>query len=120
MMNRLGVSQSSANEDAADSTCLTFVLHGEDHTLGNALRYVIMKNPEVQFCGYSIPHPTENKVNLRIQTKGSPATDVFNKGLTDLNNVCQHVLSTFERSVRRYKEHQLTAVDQEEDMDVSL
>ncbi len=27
-------------------------------------------SPEVQFCGYSIPHPTENKVNLRIQTNG--------------------------------------------------
>ena len=27
-------------------------------------------SPDVEFCGYSIPHPSEKKVNLRIQTKG--------------------------------------------------
>ena len=26
-----------------DETCSTFVLHEEDHTLGNSLRYIIMK-----------------------------------------------------------------------------
>ena len=26
-----------------DETCTTFVLHEEDHTLGNSLRYIIMK-----------------------------------------------------------------------------
>jgi len=26
-----------------DETCATFVLHEEDHTLGNSLRYIIMK-----------------------------------------------------------------------------
>ena len=30
-----------ANEE--DETCRTFVLHEEDHTLGNALRYIINK-----------------------------------------------------------------------------
>jgi len=30
-------------DDMDDITCMTFVLHGEDHTLGNALRYIIMK-----------------------------------------------------------------------------
>lgn len=61
----------------------------EDHTLGNALRYVIMKkyvqhfgsvklrastltlqSPDVEFCGYSIPHPSDPKMNIRIQTYG--------------------------------------------------
>lgn len=30
-------------DDAEDATCMTFVFKGEDHTLGNALRYAIMK-----------------------------------------------------------------------------
>ena len=30
-------------DDVDDVTCVTFVLRGEDHTLGNALRYIIMK-----------------------------------------------------------------------------
>ena len=49
--------------------CVTFLLHKEeDHTLRNALRYVIMKNPEVEFCGYTTTHPSESKINLCIQT----------------------------------------------------
>ncbi|CAG8600182.1 32667_t:CDS:2, partial [Racocetra persica] len=51
-----------------DPTSLTFGISGEDHTLGNALRYVITLNPEVEYCGYSIPHPSEDKLNIRIQT----------------------------------------------------
>ena len=32
--------------DPDDETCTTFVLHEEDHTLGNSLRYIIMKKYE--------------------------------------------------------------------------
>ncbi|KAG8144480.1 putative DNA-directed RNA polymerases I and III subunit RPAC2-like protein [Naja naja] len=56
--------------EGSDKTCITFVLNNEDHTLGNSLRYMIMKNPEVEFCGYSITHPSERKINFRIQTRG--------------------------------------------------
>ena len=27
-------------------------------------------SPDVTFCGYSVPHPSEHKINLRIQTNG--------------------------------------------------
>lgn len=90
-------------DDKDDETCCTFVLHDEDHTLGNSLRYMIMKNPDVDFCGYSVPHPSENKINLRIQTKGAPALEVLKKGLKDLSDVCSHVLVTFEAAVEEYK-----------------
>lgn len=30
-----------------------------------------MGSPEVELCGYSIPHPSEAKMNLRIQTYGA-------------------------------------------------
>nr|XP_046262236.1 DNA-directed RNA polymerases I and III subunit RPAC2 isoform X2 [Scatophagus argus] len=55
--------------DGADEGCVTFVLHDEDHTLGNSLRYMIMKNADVEFCGYTITHPSESKINFRIQTR---------------------------------------------------
>uniref|UniRef100_UPI00358DF256 DNA-directed RNA polymerases I and III subunit RPAC2 isoform X2 n=1 Tax=Myxine glutinosa TaxID=7769 RepID=UPI00358DF256 len=84
--------------EGMDETCVTFVLHEEDHTLGNSLRYMIMKNPDVVFCGYSITHPSEDKINLRIQTKGLPAIDSFRRGLCDLTTVCEHVLDIFECS----------------------
>ncbi|XP_032084067.1 DNA-directed RNA polymerases I and III subunit RPAC2-like [Thamnophis elegans] len=90
--------------EGSDKSCVTFVLNNEDHTLGNSLRYMIMKNPEVEFCGYSITHPSESKINFRIQSRGGlPAVDMFQKGLEDLMGVCQHVLNTFEASVEEYK-----------------
>lgn len=88
-----------------DRHCVTFVLHEEDHTLGNSLRYMIMKNPEVEFCGYTTTHPSESKINLRIQTRGAlPAVEPFQRGLTELMNVCQHVLDKFEASIKEYKD----------------
>uniref|UniRef100_A0A8D0GNH8 DNA-directed RNA polymerases I and III subunit RPAC2 n=1 Tax=Sphenodon punctatus TaxID=8508 RepID=A0A8D0GNH8_SPHPU len=90
--------------DGTDGSCVTFVLHDEDHTLGNSLRYMIMKDPDVEFCGYSITHPSESKINFRIQTRGGfPAIEPFQRGLEELVSVCQHVLSKFEASVEEYK-----------------
>jgi DNA-directed RNA polymerase subunit L len=58
----------------ADNECsATFAFENEDHTLGNSLRYMLMKSPHVAFCGYSVPHPSEPKMNLRLQTNGEDA-----------------------------------------------
>jgi len=98
-----------------DPTCKTFVLHHEDHTLGNSLRYMLMKNPDVEYCGYSVPHPSENKINLRIQTYKTPSTVVLKKGLTDLQKACDHVLSTFQDAVKEYQENK-TGTETDEEM----
>ena len=58
----------------AENSVATLVMLGEDHTLGNSFRYVLAKNKEVDFVGYSIPHPSEMKLNMRIQTKSQFAT----------------------------------------------
>jgi len=78
----------------------SFEILGEDHTLGNALRYIIMKNPEVEFCGYSIPHPSEAKMNIRIQIypeywETTKPYDALIKGLDDLADLCDHVTAAF-------------------------
>lgn len=58
------------NQKIGDRTCATYTFVGEDHTLGNLLRYALIKNPDVDFCGYSITHPSEKEMNLRLQTTG--------------------------------------------------
>lgn len=50
------------------ATKATFVIVNEDHTLGNCIRYCLTCNPDVTFAGYSVPHPAEPKLNMRIQT----------------------------------------------------
>ena len=37
--------------DDRDQTNDTFILHQHDHTLGNPLRYMILKDPRTEFCG---------------------------------------------------------------------
>lgn len=83
-----------------DGTAASFQVVDEDHTLGNALRYIIMKNPEVEFCGYSIPHPSENKLNIRIQTYGNiTAVEALHQGMDNLAELCTHVELVFSEKV---------------------
>ncbi|KAJ3323177.1 RNA polymerase subunit AC19 [Boothiomyces sp. JEL0866] len=97
-----GFTKVASNE--ADPGAATFCIRDEDHTLGNALRYIIMKNPAVEFCGYSIPHPSEYMVNLRIQTDGSiSAVDALHRGLDDLINLTSHISTTFQDKVQAFK-----------------
>ncbi|XP_064876094.1 DNA-directed RNA polymerases I and III subunit RPAC2 [Oncorhynchus nerka] len=98
--------------DGTDEGCVTFVLHEEDHTLGNSLRYMVMKSLDVDFCGYSITHPSESKINFRIQTRGGvPAVEPLRRGLNELSDVCQHVLNTFQRSVSEFRSQQEDVMD---------
>ncbi|ELU08251.1 hypothetical protein CAPTEDRAFT_97316 [Capitella teleta] len=60
---------------------------------------MILLSLAVEFCGYSVPHPSETKINLRIQTKGTNrviSMSVLEKGLNDLKKVSKHVLDTFQ------------------------
>ncbi|EAU32372.1 hypothetical protein ATEG_06988 [Aspergillus terreus NIH2624] len=80
----------------ATETAASFQFEGEGHTLGNALRYAIMKNPQVEFCGYTIPHPSETKMNLRIQTYDTTnAVEALEKGLDSLMDLCDVVTEKF-------------------------
>ena len=88
------------NESTIDEFSKTFTINLEDHTLANSLRYVIMKNPNVIFCGYTIPHPSEHKVNFRIQTNRKfTALEVLEKGLNNLNAQCSHIINTFDKAI---------------------
>ncbi|KAI9934102.1 hypothetical protein ASPWEDRAFT_324507 [Aspergillus wentii DTO 134E9] len=80
----------------ATETAASFQFEGEGHTLGNSLRYSIMKNPQVEFCGYTIPHPSETKMNLRIQTTDeTTAVQALEEGLQALMDLCDVVTDKF-------------------------
>lgn len=75
---------------------------------------LIFRSPDVEFCAYSIPHPSEPKMNIRIQTYGKlssscstvsipanplvqdgTAVNALKKGLSDLQDVCDVVAEKF-------------------------
>jgi DNA-directed RNA polymerases I and III subunit RPAC2 len=99
---------SSEKEDPGQAT---FCIRDEDHTLGNALRYVIMKkyfvliSPSVLFCAYSIPHPSEYLLNLRIQTDNTiTAVDAFHQGLNDLESLAATIGEKFSHGMDEYSD----------------
>lgn len=86
-----------------DETVTTFIFHNETHTLGNSLRHILMKNKKVDFCGYTVPHPLEDKMSLRLQTNGSNASKTLVEGMGDLMSITEHVMLVFNQ---RMKEHE--------------
>ncbi len=78
----------------------TFQFHSEDHTLGNALRYMLAKNPSVQFAGYCVPHPSEPIMNVRVQCqKDTRAETVVDEALQDLSAVFGTISTAFEKAL---------------------
>ncbi len=81
---------------STDPSCVTFVFENEDHTLGNSLRFVLLKNKKVEFCGYTIPHPSEAKMHLRLQcVPPHTAKDVLREALEMLEGMCHSVIGQF-------------------------
>jgi DNA-directed RNA polymerase I and III subunit RPAC2 len=78
------------------------LMNVQDHTLGNSLRYVLMQRAETEFCGYSVPHPYEPKMNVRLQTNGSPAVSVLVEGLKDLETAADYIQDVFGEAMNNF------------------
>lgn len=96
------------------TTSRTFCIGDEDHTLGNSLRHVLMQNHAVGFCGYSVPHPSEPIMQVRVQTivppgrKEAPsAIQVLKEGCQSLSDQCSIVLEKLESILPETKEDRL-------------
>ncbi|GAB5031297.1 dna-directed rna polymerase i and iii subunit rpc19 [Nannochloropsis oceanica] len=87
-----------------DEHSRTFVFGDEDHTLGNSLRHVLMGRKETTFCGYSVPHPSEPKMNVRLQTSTSKtAVEVLKDGLHELVEICDLFDFTLDSAIAGYE-----------------
>ncbi|KAK2169113.1 hypothetical protein LSH36_12g15025 [Paralvinella palmiformis] len=82
-----------------------FTVNKEDHTLGNAIRTQLLKDPQVLFAGYKVPHPLESKFVLRIQTTPdySPQ-EAFTNAITDLISEVSLLEERFKDAVREKQE----------------
>ncbi|GAA5966102.1 hypothetical protein JCM3765_002605 [Sporobolomyces pararoseus] len=77
-------------------TQATYCILEEDHTIGNLLRWMLMKNPAVEFCGYSAPHPSEAKIHIRIQMyDGKSSLDALNEALDNVEQLTETILEQY-------------------------
>ncbi|KAJ7185777.1 RBP11-like subunits of RNA polymerase [Mycena filopes] len=79
-----------------DLSAATYQIHDESHTIGNALRWMLMKNPKVEFCGYSAPHPSENVIQVRIQMYDDLSSlSALITALSDLDKLCETIETAY-------------------------
>ncbi|EKM76742.1 hypothetical protein AGABI1DRAFT_131035 [Agaricus bisporus var. burnettii JB137-S8] len=77
---------------SADLSAATFQIHDESHTMGNALRWMLMKN---------VPHPSENVINVRIQMYDNISSfDALISALDNLDHLCESIEDAYLESLR--------------------
>ena len=57
---------------------------------------MLARNPQTDFIGYSVPHPGEPYLNVRLQTRGPPVEEMVKDSLTALGDICDHISEVFE------------------------
>lgn len=62
---------------------------------------MLVNQPNVDFCGYSMPHPSENKMNLRLQTSGHPKEQVISDGLKSIVAICDIIEDKFKAALKK-------------------
>ena len=64
---------------------LTFEVEDESHGVFNALRHVLMQDPDVEYAVYNIDHPLTGKAQMTIKTKrGKRPRSVLKKAAEEL------------------------------------
>ena len=91
-----------------DPTARTFCLGHEDHTLGNCLRHVLLQNEAVEFAGYSVPHPAEPVVQIRVQTtRQTTANAALKQACATIQQQCDVVRQKLEEGLPYVREDRL-------------
>jgi len=83
---------------------VVFKIWLEDHTLGNILRMELLRNENVLFAGYKVPHPLDHMIELRVQTlpKSNPQT-ALRSAIRNLRGECRSMLEQFDQGVAALK-----------------
>ena len=75
----------------------------EDHTLGNMLKMMLLRNPKIRFAAYRKPHPLENKIEIKIQTNGEiTANEAFKEALSNLTQDLNQYQRSFLDQLRNF------------------
>lgn len=57
------------------------------------------RRSQTSFCGYSMPHPSETRVQMRVQTRGEPAVEVTGRALGKLATAADTIRERFTAAV---------------------
>ena len=81
----------------------TFTILLEDHTLGNIVKMMLLRNPKVRFAAYRKPHPLENKIEIKIQTNGAiTPSAALKEALSNLSQDLDDCYREFEEELKNF------------------
>jgi len=84
-------------------THATFTWKGEEHTMGNALRHVLVQDRRVLQCGYTIPHPLEDRMQMDVRCREYPPA-LVGMGLLKLSSICETAAERFDAAYEQFLE----------------
>jgi DNA-directed RNA polymerase subunit L len=74
-------------EDFPQINGAEITLTDEDHTSGNLIRKALLADPVVEFAGYRMPHPLENRMIFKIKLKDGVRVKPLNVFINAINRV---------------------------------
>ena len=63
---------------------------------------MLMKDPNTLFCGYSIPHPSEDLMNVRLQTKEKNTNEVMENAMNRIDEISDILSNKFQKALNDF------------------
>lgn len=83
---------------------MIFKIWLEDHTLGNILRMELLRNENVLFAGYKVPHPLDHMIEMRVQTMSKITPQhALRAAIKNLRGEVRSMLDQFDKGVAALK-----------------
>lgn len=73
------------------------IIKKEDHTIGNLIQVELLKEKDIEFVGYKIPHPLEYNILLKIIVKKGDIVKIYNNGIKQLINKLKIIKKEFKK-----------------------
>ena len=87
-----------------NANTILVTINKEDHTFGNAVKMMLLRNPKVRFVAYRKPHPLEDKIEIKIQTNGDiTPLEAFREALHNLNDDIEDCKNQIEEYIKNNK-----------------
>lgn len=98
-----GEQKLSWKPDEKQTNAGVFQVYLEDHTLGNLVRMQLLRDEQVQFAGYKIPHPLEHRMEIRVQTaSGTTPNDATRRATQGLVSEIDRLKKGWESALEKH------------------
>ncbi len=75
----------------------TYRIELEDHTIGDLLRIYLLKNKDVKFAGYRVPHPLDDILEIKVQTTVEDTNNVVRETIKGLDKELWELEKDFDK-----------------------